>query len=73
MGGGKLSISSNEFRYLLEEVRVIYKNFNKDNDSRRKDIHVTQRKLNKIVALEVELDELRVIFNKEIKEYAETI
>lgn len=73
MGGGKLSISSNEFRYLLEEVRVIYKNFNKDNDSRRKDIHVTQRKLNKIVALEVELDKLRVIFNKEIKEYAETI
>lgn len=71
-----------EFRYLLEEIRVFYRNINKDNSARRKDIKVINRKLRKLDKLRSDFSKLRDICNKskldikvkdEIKGFADAI
>ncbi len=65
-------VDEKEFRYLLEELKVFYRNLNKDSQERRENVSVIRRKLEKINKLELEFKNLRDNFNTSRQE-ADTI
>lgn len=54
----------NEFRYLLEEVRVFHRNLNKDNVERKTSEEVTRRKLRKLDKFKDSYKQLVELFNR---------
>lgn len=55
--------ATNQFRFLLEELRVFQRNLNKDNNARRKDVKVVRRKFKKLDKLQKEFVDVRASFN----------